>query len=204
MLLVCFSIQKQKVRKLASRQIGFTLIEISLVLFILISLLIISYASSNKSSDLRLAKVAVFEARKIAQLAEECRNNIQSTTVNLATGIYDDAYLITSVVTTQFKGTVDLMLTKCGNLKINIPNKTPFDYGDDYYIEIDDVGSNVTFFVPIENFTYPNTDVVTGTLSGGTYLNVKGQKRFDNSFRFGSRALMDKGSFFKEKIDRDG
>lgn len=205
MLLVCFSFQKQKVEKLASRQIGFTLIEVVLVLFILTSLLVVFYANSNKSGDLRLAKAAIFEARKIAQLAEECRNKIESTDDN--SGVFKDAYSITDIASTHIVGTVSDMLDKntgCG-FQIDIPDKTPFDYGQDYKLTITNTEAKVEFFVPIIKYRNEEIDIdhIKDKINGVT-ITVYGGIRANLTSRFSSRALLEKKAFFGETINRDG
>ncbi len=184
---------------------GFTLIEVALVLFILMSLLVVFYANSNKSSDLRLARVSMFEAKKIAQLAEECRNKIEST--GEISGIYEDTYSITNDDSTHIIGTVSDMLdsnTGCG-FQVDIPNKTPFDYGQDYKVVITNTEAKVEFFVPIINYRNEEIDITNiKDEAEGVTITLYGGIRANSTSKFSNRALLDKSAFFGEKINRDG
>lgn len=195
-------------KSILSKQSGFTLIEVALVLFILIALLIVFYANSNKSSDLRMARAAIFEATKIAQLAEECRNRIVSTNDNISdvNSPYEQVYHFSedgSGTAPSFTGNTTAMKSLCG-FRIDIPDTAPFAYdyaGNQYSILINKDTASVEFDIPISNYKYPN---IATTPSGDfTKIIIDGQKRADNSFRFSNRALMEKKAFFGEKIDVD-
>ena len=194
------------------KQHGFTFIEVALVLFILIALLIVFYANSNKSSDLRMARLAIFEARKIAQLAEECRNKINNSTKNDSDGyinysVENDDYEITSSTPFPTPGTpstVGQMLNRCG-YSIDIPDTTPFDYGSDYIVTITNTYAKVEFTVPIEN--YKNDEVSSSDIvdiGNGVDITIYGGIRSSKTSRFSKRAILEKKAFFGEKVNREG
>ncbi len=180
-------------------QRGFTLIEISLVILILAMLIMMFYSGANSAKDGRLAKAAIFEAREIVQLAEECRNKSSSTFINVD-GVYENTYLIPDDGTMDLvNGSVSSMLTLCG-FDAKPADNTPFDYGGKYLVSINKNGTSVKFPIPIENFSFPNTSVVN--VNGVEMILVESQRRAGNSFGFTSRALLDKKLFFKEIIER--
>ncbi|THB69343.1 MAG: hypothetical protein D6B28_11665 [Gammaproteobacteria bacterium] len=187
-------------KSISSRQQGFTFIEVALVLFVLISLLVIFYANSNKSSDLRLARAAIFEAKKIAYLAEECRNKISSR--DDSTGVFVDSYAINSSQTYNVSG----MLSTCG-YNIDIPDQTPFDYSTDYDITITTTDVEVEFYVPIANYKNDeihSSQIVPSPSGNGVDITIYGSLRANPTSKFSNRALLEKNTFFGEKINRDG
>lgn len=194
------------INRFSAKQSGFTLLEISLVMLVLASLVAMFHSNAFSSSDSRLAHAAVIEAKRIAQLAEECRTSIKKTTFVEDDGDGAVAYTHEYEEFASFADeTASDMKDECG-FNLELSDETPLQAGDKYEITITPTKSEVSFFVPITGFSEPNTereDAINTYGISGTKVTVAGRNYISHSSAFAHRSLMDKKLFFGQKINRD-
>lgn len=198
--------RRSAINRVVAKQSGFTLLEISLVMLVLASLVAIFHLNAFSSSDLRLAHAAVIEAKRIAQLAEECRTSIKKTIFDEDDGNGAVSYTHEYKEFASFSDeTASYMKDECG-FNLELSDETPLLAGDEYEITITPTKSEVSFFVPIQGFSEPNSVCVdvTNTLGiTGTKVTIVGNNYIGLSSVFTHRSLMEKKLFFGQNINRD-